>query len=175
MSPTVTPSAATPSAGTSSTATPPVGTPATPRCQVSRGLEVFGQKWTLLVLREAMWGRTRFAEFRARLGVAPDILTDRLTRLVENGVLERRAYREAGERERTEYVLTDAGRDTVGILAAMVTWGDEHRPTGYGPATTYVEEGTDVPVRLAFVDATGREVPARDVRPVRGPGATPLP
>ena len=67
-------------------------------------------EWSLLILREAFWGRTRFAEIRARLGVAPDVLTDRLGRLVDGGILERRPYRDSGEREREEYVLTGAGR-----------------------------------------------------------------
>ena len=78
----------------------------TERCSIARSLEVLGQKWSLLIVREAMWGRTRFAEFRARLGVAPDVLTDRLGRLVDAGILERRPYREDGEREREEYVLS---------------------------------------------------------------------
>ncbi len=81
----------------------------TERCSIARSLEVVGQKWSLLILREAFWGRTRFAEFRARLGVAPDVLTDRLGRLVDAGILQRRPYREDGEREREEYVLTEAG------------------------------------------------------------------
>ena len=98
------------------------------RCSIARSLEVLGQKWSLLIVREAMWGRTRFAEFRARLGVAPDVLTDRLGRLVDAGILERRPYREDGEREREEYVLTDAGRALLPVLAAMSAWGDEYRP-----------------------------------------------
>ena len=84
--------------------------PGAERCSIARSLEVLGQKWSLLIVREAMWGRTRFAEFRARLGVAPDVLTDRLGRLVDAGILERSPYRDDGEREREEYVLTHAGK-----------------------------------------------------------------
>lgn len=141
------------------------------RCSIARSLEVLGQKWSLLIVREALAGRTRYAEFRARLGIAPDVLSDRLSTLVEHGILERRAYREAGERERDEYVLTDAGRDLTPVLVAMLDWGDEHRPTGFGPAALHVEAATGEPVRMAFVTGDGREVAPRDVALTRGPGA----
>ena len=144
------------------------------RCSIARGLEILGQKWTLLIVREAFKGRTRFAEFRERLGIAPDVLADRLNALVENGILERRAYREAGEREREEYVLTDAGRDLAPVLVAIRDWGDEHRPTGFGPAALYTDRDSGAPLRLAFVDADGAERDPAGVAVVRGPGARPL-
>ena len=142
-----------------------------PRCSIARSLEVLGDKWTLLVVREAFWGRTRFAEFRERLGVAPDVLADRLTKLVDGGVLERRAYRAEGERVREEYVLTEEGQGLLTVLGALAQWGDEYRPTGFGPAAEYREAGSDRPVRVAFVDADGREVPGERVTVTRGPGA----
>ncbi|KRE30392.1 helix-turn-helix domain-containing protein [Agromyces sp. Soil535] len=143
------------------------------RCSIARSLEVLGQKWSVLVLREAILrGRTRFAEFRAELGVAPDVLTDRLARLVEAGILERRPYREAGERERVEYVLTEAGWALKPVLAAISAWGDEYRPSGFGPAAIYTERETGAPVRLAFLDGEGGELDPEDVVAVPGPGAT---
>ncbi|MFF2371198.1 winged helix-turn-helix transcriptional regulator [Agromyces sp. NPDC058110] len=145
--------------------------PSLQRCSIARTLDVLGQKWSLLIVREAMWGRTRFAEFRERLGIAPDILTDRLGRLVEAGVLERRPYRDEGEREREEYVLTDSGRALLPVLAAMVDWGDEFRPTGFGPAAVYTSRTTGAPLQLAFVDADGARHELDDVVPVRGPGS----
>lgn len=141
-----------------------------PRCSLARSLEVLGEKWTLLVVREAFFGRTRFAEFRERLGVAPDVLTDRLATLVEVGVLSRRAYREPGERERDEYVLTEEGRALLPVLGAFVHWGDEYLPTGFGPATRYTDARGDT-VRLAFVDPDGREVALDEIVVTRGPGA----
>jgi DNA-binding HxlR family transcriptional regulator len=147
------------------------GTGSVERCSIARSLEVLGLKWSLLIVREAMWGRTRFAEFRARLGVAPDVLTDRLGRLVDAGILERRPYREDGEREREEYVLTDAGRALVPVLAAMNAWGDEYRPSGFGPAAIYTDRETGQPLRLAFLAADGSEREVSEVAVVRGPGA----
>lgn len=144
------------------------------RCSVARSLEVLGEKWTLLVVREAFFGVTRFADFRARLGVAPDVLTARLETLVEGGVLERRPYRAEGQRQREEYVLTEAGAELKTVLAAFVAWGDVHRPSGFGPSISYVDRDTEVPVRLAFVTDDGRELPPEDVDVVAGPGALSL-
>ena len=140
------------------------------RCSVARSLEVLGEKWALLVVREAFFGVTRFADFRARIGVAPDVLTARLETLVEGGVLERRPYRDEGQRQREEYVLTEAGAELKTILAAFVAWGDEYRPSGFGPSTVYVEEATAEPVHLAFVSADGRELAPDAVTVVPGPG-----
>jgi DNA-binding HxlR family transcriptional regulator len=136
-------------------------------CSIARSLEVLGEKWTLLIVREALWGRTRFSEFRERLGVAPDVLADRLSTLVEHGVLERRPYRVDGGREREEYVLTPAGRELIFVLGALNRWGDEHRPAPAGPAARYVEAGSGEPVELAFVTPDGRRLSAEQVDVVR--------
>jgi len=138
-----------------------------PRCGIARSLAVLGEKWTLLIVREAMWGRTRFSEFRAQLGVAPDVLTDRLTKLVGAGILERRTYQDEGARERTEYVLTDAGRDLLPVLAALSGWGDVHRPIDAGPAALYRDATTGRPVTMSFVDDEGHALPAEQVAVVR--------
>ena len=145
--------------------------PVTSRCSIANSLDVLGQKWSLLIVREAMWGRTRFSQFREQLGVAPDVLTDRLARLVEAGVLARRSYRDDGAREREEYLLTPAGQALRPVLAAFTQWGDTYRPTEFGPATTYIDGVTQEPVRLAFVTAAGRRVATDDVATLPGPGA----
>src|ERR1700685_2908476 len=88
-------------------------------CSIERALGVLGERWTFLILREAFLGATRFAEFRDRLGVAADILTDRLGTLVDYGVLEREPYREPGARSRFAYRLTPSGRARAVVLAAL--------------------------------------------------------
>ncbi|MFF3441069.1 winged helix-turn-helix transcriptional regulator [Streptosporangium sp. NPDC002721] len=144
--------------------------PQNTNCSIWRSLEVLGQKWTLLIVREAFWGRTRYAEFR-RIGVPTDVLQARLASLVEEGILERHPYRRPGERTRDEYVLTPAGRDLVPILAALAEWGDEHRPNPRGPASVFVDGTTGRPVALAFTDAVGTPADPSDVKMVRGSGA----
>ena len=142
-----------------------------PRCSIARTLDILGEKWTLLIVREAVWGRTRFSEFRQRLGIAPDVLTDRLATLVEHGILAKRSYRDDGARERTEYVLTPAGADLKYVLGALNTWGDEHNPSGSGSASHYVDATTKQPLRVAFLDPQGHEVDVDAAVAVPGPGA----
>ena len=103
-------------------------------CSVARSLGVLGERWTFLILREAFLGATKFAEFRDRLGVAPDVLSDRLSTLVEYGVMEREPYQEPGARLRFAYRLTPAGAELQVVLSALQQWGDKHlpRPEGAG-------------------------------------------
>ena len=135
-------------------------------CSIARSLEVLGERWTFLILREALSGTSRFADFRAALGVAPDVLSDRLATLVAAGVLEKRPYREPGARARHSYHPTPAGRELQVVLGALQQWGDAHRP--YEPGPTVVRRTVDDrPVRVAFVDDEGREVAPDAVRFVR--------
>jgi DNA-binding HxlR family transcriptional regulator len=112
------------------------------RCSVARALSVVGDRWTLLVLRDAFLGARRFEQFERSLRCSPHLLSTRLARLVETGVLERRAYCERPVRH--EYRLTEKGRDLYPVIASLVTWGDrwmadadgppvelEHRPCGH--------------------------------------------
>lgn len=136
-------------------------------CAIARSLGVLGERWTFLILREATLGVTRFAQFRDSLGIAPDVLTERLATLVEYGVLERVAYQEPGSRSRSAYVLTPAGRQLAVVLAALQQWGDEHLPWPEGPSMLRRVRDSDRPVHVGFVDDRGREVPAEDVAMIR--------
>ena len=98
----------------------------TMQCPVARGLEHVGEWWTILILRDAFRGLTRFDQFRDSLDIAPTMLTKRLTALVEAGLLERRPYQEHPPRE--EYVLTERGRDFRPVLLAMLAFGNRHFP-----------------------------------------------
>jgi DNA-binding HxlR family transcriptional regulator len=132
-------------------------------CSIERTLAVLGERWTFLVLREAFFGRTRFAEFRDVLGVSTDVLSARLARLVEYGVLEKRAYQEPGSRPRDSYHLTPAGRELAVIMGALQQWGDEHLPRAEGPSVMRRTRAGGEPVDVAFVDAAGQAVAAREV------------
>jgi DNA-binding HxlR family transcriptional regulator len=136
-------------------------------CSIARSLEVLGERWTFLILREALSGTTRFADFRAALGLAPDVLSDRLATLVATGVLEKRPYREPGARARHSYHLTPAGHELQVVLGALQQWGDEHRPYELGPTVVRRTAHGDRPVHVAFVDDEGREVALENVRFVR--------
>src|SRR5688500_8816575 len=104
-------------------------------CSVARALEVVGERWSLLIIRDAMYGVRRFEDFQKDLGVARNILTDRLKSLVEQGVLERVAY--ADRPPRYEYRLTDKGRELMPVLLTMMVWGDKWYPGEAGPPVTW--------------------------------------
>jgi DNA-binding HxlR family transcriptional regulator len=131
-------------------------------CAIARTITALGDRWSLLVLREAALGTTRFSDFKARLGIASDVLTDRLQRLVADGVLERVDYREDGSRTRTEYVLTDAGRRFQVVLAALGEWGREHLRNDADAGPRY-HDASGRPVHVSFVGADGRVLDDRDV------------
>ncbi|AWS44624.1 helix-turn-helix domain-containing protein [Streptosporangium sp. 'caverna'] len=137
--------------------------PPEPRCSIARSLQVLGERWTLLIVREAFAGRTRFADFRDSLGIASDLLTNRLNTLVEAGVMERRPYQEAGARLRHDYHLTPAGRELTMVLASLQQWGDANRPHEDGLSMPHRSRSSGRPVRVAFVDDSGAPVPQEDV------------
>jgi DNA-binding HxlR family transcriptional regulator len=145
-------------------------------CSIARSLGVVGERWSFLILREAFYGATRFAEFRAALGTPPDVLTNRLATLVEFGVLTREPYQELGQRSRMAYHLTPAGVELHTVLGALQQWGDKYLPRPEGPTIVQRANRTGRPVHVAFVDDLGYEVPPGDVRndrtvafPVSGP------
>ncbi|WNV88414.1 helix-turn-helix domain-containing protein [Umezawaea sp. Da 62-37] len=132
-------------------------------CSIARSLGVLGERWTFLILREALTGTTRFAQFRDVLGIAPDVLTARLTTLVEYGVLTREPYQEPGSRPRDAYHLTDAGRELDVVLGALQQWGDRHLPRAEGPTVERRTRTDDRPVHVGYVDGSGHEVDPSDV------------
>jgi DNA-binding HxlR family transcriptional regulator len=135
-------------------------------CAIARSLGVLGERWTLLVLREAFLGATRFSEFRDGLDIAPDVLAARLSTLVEFGVLTREPYREPGTRGRVAYLLTPAGRELELVLAALQEWGHRYLPVETGPTIARVSARSGLRVHIGFTDELGHEVPPADVRSV---------
>ena len=140
-------------------------------CQVVRTLDVIGEKWSLLIVRNALRGQTKYSEFRESLGAPTDILTNRLGRLVDSGILERRAYREPGDRERSSYHLTPKGEALRVVVAAMITWGDEFNPAPQGAASKLVD-ADGASVSLAYVDGHGAVIDRDAVLLAPGPAAT---
>ncbi|WP_285114389.1 helix-turn-helix domain-containing protein [Leifsonia sp. fls2-241-R2A-40a] len=128
-------------------------------CSIARSLGVLGERWTLLIIRDALEGFTRFQEFRRSLGVAADVLTARLTMLVEHGVMVKVDYQEPGERRRSEYRLTEAGAELFVALSALQQWGDRHVPADAGPSLTRVDAETGASVHVGFIGEDGRELP----------------
>ncbi len=137
-------------------------------CSVARTLSVVGEKWTLLILRDAFYGVRRFGALQQRLGVARDVLSARLKALVEHGLLERAAYREADQRERWEYRLTAAGRDLFPVIVALLEWGDRHLAPAEGGPVALVHLDCGAPVELQLHCAAGHRLSGlREVRALR--------
>ena len=137
------------------------------RCSVAGTLAVVGEKWSLLVLREAFFGVRRFADFQRLLGAPKAVLSDRLATLVEQGILTRVPYQAEGERQRHEYRLTAKGRDLYPTLVALMQWGDRYLSDGPPPLELQHRDcGAAVHLELAC-EAGHRVAGPREVRPVR--------
>ncbi|MGK5114039.1 MULTISPECIES: winged helix-turn-helix transcriptional regulator [unclassified Geodermatophilus] len=137
------------------------------RCSVAGTLAVVGEKWSLLVLREAFLGVRRFADFQRVLGAPKAVLTDRLNTLVDQGILRRVPYQAAGERQRHEYRLTQKGIDLYPTLVALMQWGDRYLADDGDVPLELRHRDCGEPVHLALVCEAGHELGgARDVRPV---------
>lgn len=129
-------------------------------CPVARGLEAVGDAWTILILRDAHAGLTRFDQFRKNLGIAPTVLTKRLATLVEDGLLEKRVYSERPPRD--EYVLTAAGRDFLPVLLMIGAWAQRNRGGGLAYFVD-VETGQDIePIGIDAVN--GAKLGTRPLR-----------
>jgi DNA-binding HxlR family transcriptional regulator len=130
-------------------------------CSVARTLEVVGEKWALLAIREVFLGSRRFEEMVVNIGAPRDTLAARLRTLVAHGILERRRYSDHPPRD--EYILTPAGRDLYPVILSLMQWGDRHRPLESGPPMVLDHDcGHRLEHRWDCVHC-GREIVARDV------------
>jgi DNA-binding HxlR family transcriptional regulator len=142
----------------------------TQTCSIASALEVVGERWSLLVIREVLLGVRRFDEIQSDLGIARNVLQARLQRLLEHGVLEKRLYRERPERY--EYLLTDKGLDLWPAVVALMHWGDKYGAPD-GPPTVLEHRGCGGAVdEHRICAACGARLSARDVLAHPGPGAT---
>src|ERR1700704_5746629 len=138
-------------------------------CPIARSLERVGEWWSILILRDALHGLTRFDQFQKSLGIAPNMLARRLNALVEAGLLQRSRYSERPPR--CEYVLTVRGRDFRPIIVALLAWGNRHFAPE-GPSVLLVNAKTGAAVDPILVDpATGRPIEAPDYALIAGPAA----
>jgi DNA-binding HxlR family transcriptional regulator len=136
-------------------------------CSIARTLELVGERWTLLIVRDLFLGLTRFDEFLESLGIASNVLTDRLNRLVDEGIVERVRYNERPER--FAYRLTAKGRELRLVLLALMQWGDRHISTK--PPRIARRRSDRSRVSVALVAADGTPVKPGDLELVPGPGA----
>jgi DNA-binding HxlR family transcriptional regulator len=141
-------------------------------CSAAQTLEIVGERWAILIVREAFFGTRRFGDFQARLGVARNILATRLAKLVEARVLTRREER--GRGAPTDYRLTERGRELLPVLIALMQWGDKWLNADTGEPVRIVEAATSDPIAtLRIQTRAGRILDARDLRVLSGPGADP--
>jgi DNA-binding HxlR family transcriptional regulator len=138
-------------------------------CSIARTLELIGERWTVLILRDVFLGIRRFEDFQADLGIARNVLSSRLVRLVDAGILEKRPYQQRPLRY--EYRLTEKGIDLWPVMISLVKWGDKHA-TDDGPPRIIEHRGCGGQVNDHLsCDRCGAPLTARDVVTRPGPGA----
>jgi DNA-binding HxlR family transcriptional regulator len=141
-------------------------------CTVARTMEILGERWTVVVLREVFNGIRRFDDMRVRTGIPRQVLANRLAMLVDRGVLRRAPYREPGARLRHEYRITAMGLDLWPVLVALLAWGDRYLADPEGSPLSIVHRDCGAEVAQVLRCAAGHEVDnPRDVAPRPGPGA----
>lgn len=134
------------------------------RCHLARSIDLIGERWTLLILRAAMFGVRRFDDFQKELRCPRTVLSGRLNDLVAAGILTREPYRDPGKRQRDEYILTEKGRALQPVLVMLTQWGDAHIANGAPPPFSFTDTKTRKPVVAGFVGETGRAVPTERLR-----------
>lgn len=129
-------------------------------CPIDRTMQLVGNRTSVLLLREAFYGASRFDDLVRRVGVTEAVASQRLRELVAAGILVKQPYREPGQRTRYEYVLTDAGHELLPLLLALGRWGTRHIPGG-GPRMTHADCGASVEVSARC--AEGHDVPEEEI------------
>jgi DNA-binding HxlR family transcriptional regulator len=141
-------------------------------CAIGAAVGLIGERPTFLVLREVFNGVRRFADMQRRTGMPRQVLSDRLARLVGEGLLRKVPYQESGQRSRYEYRLTGKGLDLYPVLVALMEWGDRYAVGTVGPQVLLRHRDCGEPVRLQLSCQAGHVLEsAREVTPVPGPGA----
>ncbi len=140
------------------------------QCPIARSLEHVGEWWSILIMRDALNGLTRFDEFQKSLGIAPNMLTRRLNALVDAGLLERRVYQQRPPRH--EYILTERGRDFRSVVVSLLAWGNRHfAPEGKSVIVVDAETGLEAEP-LLIDGVSGRPIDQSGFRYAAGPAAS---
>jgi DNA-binding HxlR family transcriptional regulator len=141
-------------------------------CAIGAAVGIIGERPTFLVLREVFNGVRRFDDMQRRTGIPRQVLSQRLGRLVDEGLLRRMPYQESGQRSRDEYRLTDKGLDLYPVLVSLLQWGDRYAVGPAGPPVELRHRDCGEPVHVQLSCAAGHVLDsAREVTPVPGPGA----
>ena len=140
-------------------------------CSLADSLNLIGEWWTILILRESFFGTRRFEDFQQHLGIARNILTARLNTLCDNGILERVPVKEGARRH--EYRLTTMGRDLLTVIIALTQWGDRWLRKEQGAPVKFIEgDSGEVIPEISVRSKDGRQLKTRDLAMIPGPGAT---
>jgi DNA-binding HxlR family transcriptional regulator len=134
-------------------------------CNLSKSFELIGERWTLLILRSALYGLRRFDDFQADLDVPRSVLSNRVAGLVDSGIMESREYREGRQRARIEYPLTRMGQALGLPFMAMAAWGDKWLGDGISPLTLR-SRSTGQRLSVALVDERGKRAIKSDIEQV---------
>ena len=139
-------------------------------CSLANTLNLIGEWWVILILREAIYGNRRFEDFQQQLGIARNILTDRLRKLCDHGILERIPVKEGAKRH--EYKLTSMGRDLYPALIALTQWGDRWLTPADGKPIKFIERASGEEIAdIAICSKDGRKLLQRELEMIPGPGA----
>lgn len=135
-------------------------------CNLAKAIDIIGDRWTLLILRAALYGVRRFDDFHAELGAPRTVLSGRLKNLVAAGLMDKTSYKVPGRRARPEYVLSAKGLSLRPILIGLTQWGDAWLGGGELPPITFAKAPGKRPIRAGFVDTDGREVRPDQIRAI---------
>jgi DNA-binding HxlR family transcriptional regulator len=147
----------------------------TDNCTVGRAMEILGERWTFVVLREVFNGVRRFDDMRRHASIPRQVLTNRLALLVDNDILRKEPYRDPGQRVRHEYRLTAKGFDLYPVLVAIGRWGDRYLADAEGSPVEFAHRGCEARVELVLRCVDGHDLTdPREVATRPGPGVIPL-